>query len=298
MRKGIWYAVAAYVVWVFFPIYWKRLDTVPPLQVLCHRILWSCVVLMTLILFSRGWTAFLAAVQSRRALLIYTAAAVAIAINWFVFIWAVSAGFVVQVSLGYFINPLVTVLFGVLLFREKLRPAQWAAIGLAAAGVIYLTWSYGKPPWIALTLAASFGTYGMLKKRAPLEPLHGLALETLILLVPALIYLLYADRTGQGAFLHTGTAQATLMIGAGPITTFPLLLFAAAAQQIPLTLMGVLQYINPTIQFLLGVLLYQEPFSREQLVGFGMVWIALGIFGVEGYFTRRRSQGGAPPSLV
>jgi chloramphenicol-sensitive protein RarD len=295
MCKGIWYALAAYTVWGFFPIYWKWLETIPALQVVSHRILWSCVVLTGLVLASRHGTGFRTAISSPRTVAIYAAAAVVIGVNWFVYIWAVSAGFVVQTALGYFINPLVSVLMAVLILRERLRPRQWLAIALAAAGVLYLTIYYGTPPWIALALAASFSTYGLLKKTAPLGPLHGLALETSILFLPALALLIFDDHAGRGAFVHAGPMLTVLMIGAGPVTTVPLLLFAAAAKRIPLSMMGMLQYIAPTIQFLLGVLLFREPFSRGQLAGFGLVWAALIVFGVEGWAATRRST---PPTVV
>ena len=288
MRKGVWYAIGAYTIWGFFPIYWKWLEAIPALQVVAHRILWSCVVLFVLVLLSREWAAFRTAIRSTRTVALYTAAALAVAINWFVYIWAVSAGFIVQTALGYFINPLVSVLMAVVILRERLRRRQWLAIGLAAAGVLYLTVYYGAPPWIALALAASFGTYGLLKKTAPLGPLHGLMLETGILFLPALAVLVFEDHAGRGAFVHAGPLLTLLMIGAGPVTTLPLLWFAAAARRIPLSMMGMLQYINPTIQFLLGVLLYKEPFSRGQLVGFGLVWAALIVFGVDGWAATRR----------
>jgi chloramphenicol-sensitive protein RarD len=295
MRKGAWYAIAAYTIWGFFPIYWKWLEAMSALQVVSHRIVWSCVVLIGLLLASRDWIGLRTAIQSPRINAIYAAAAVAIAINWFVYIWAVSAGFIVQTALGYFINPLVSVLMGVVILRERLRPRQWVAIALAAAGVLYLTVYYGTVPWIALTLAGSFGTYGLLKKTAPLGPLHGLTLETGILFVPALAWLVFEDHAGRGAFLHAGPLMTLLMIGAGPVTTLPLLLFAAAARRIPLSMMGMLQYINPTIQFLLGVFLYKEPFSRGQLAGFGLVWAALLVFGAESWAATRRST---PPVVV
>ena len=211
------------------------------------------------------------------------AAALTVALNWYVFIWAVDAGFVVQTALGYFINPLVSVLLGVVCLRERLRPLQWLAVGLAAAGVIYLTIYYRTPPWIALTLAVSFGIYGLLKKIAPLDALQGLTVETSILFLPALAYLAFENHAGRGAFGHAGPLLTLLMIGAGPVTTVPLLLFAGAARRIPLSLMGMLQYINPTIQFLLGVFFYKEPFTRSQFVGFACVWAALVLFAGEGY---------------
>jgi chloramphenicol-sensitive protein RarD len=243
------------------------------------------------ILLSGGGGALLNAAKSKRALLIYGGASLAVAMNWFIYVWAVGAGFIVQTALGYYINPLVTVLLGVLVFHEKLRPAQWTALGLAALGVLYLAISFGTPPWVALGLAVSFGIYGMLKKTAPLEALQGLALETSILFLPALAYLLYVERAGHGQFLHTGTRATLLMIAAGPVTTLPLLLFAVGVKRIPLSLMGMLQYINPTIQFLIGVFVYKEPFTRSQFAGFACVWGALVLFAGEGYVAISSSAG-------
>jgi chloramphenicol-sensitive protein RarD len=281
--EGIWYAVSAYTVFGLFPLYWKLLGRVPPLQTVSHRVLWSCVVVFALIAASGRSQAIRLAALPRRVILLYATAALAIAINWFVYIWAVNAGLVVQTALGYFITPLVNVLLGVVLLRERLRRAQWIAVALAAAGVSYLTLYYRAPPWIALALAASFGSYGLLKKMAPLDAVQGMAVETSILLVPAIVWLAVEDHAGRGAFGHAGPLLTLLMVGAGPVTTLPLLLFAAAARRIPLSLMGMLQYINPTIQFLLGVFLFQEPFSRGQFAGFACVWAALVLFAGEGY---------------
>jgi chloramphenicol-sensitive protein RarD len=283
VRKGIWYAVAAYTLFGFFPLYWKLLDRVPALQTVSHRILWSCVFLLAFVAGTGRWTGLREAARSPRTVALYAAAALAVAINWFVYIWAVNAGFVVQTALGYFINPLVSVVLGVLLLHERLRRAQWAAVGLAAAGVVYLTIVYRTPPWIALALAASFGAYGLLKKTAPLDALQGLSIETSILALPALAFLAFENHAGRGAFGHTGPLLTLLMIGAGPVTTVPLLLFAAASRRIPLSLMGMLQYINPSIQFMLGVFVYKEPFTRVQFVGFACVWAALVLFAGEGY---------------
>ena len=219
---------------------------------------------------------------------IYTAAALLVGINWLVYVWAVNAGFIVEASLGYFINPLLSIFLGVIFLRERLRSWQWLPIGLTALGVLYLTFSYGRLPWIALTLALTFGLYGLVKKTAPLGSLFGLALETGLLFLPALLYLAYADSTGRGAFLHTGARSDLLMAGAGLITTVPLLMFASAVQRIPLFLVGILQFITPTLQFLIGVLIYQEPFTSDKLIGFGFVWVALIIFGIEGYLANRR----------
>jgi len=287
MNKGVWNAVAAYVLWGMLPVYWKWLDKVPAPQVLCHRILWSFIALMAVILMMGGWREFRSAIAGTRVLKVYALAAVLISLNWLTYIWAVAAGFIVETSLGYFINPLFSVLLGVIFFRERLRAWQWAAITLAAAGVLYLTLLHRSLPWIALTLAITFGLYGMVKKTAPLGALYGLTLETGMLLFPAALFLAYTDRARQGALFHAGVPTDLLLLGAGVITAVPLLLFSSAARRIPLSLTGILQYIAPTLQFLIGVLVYREPFSFGKLIGFGMVWTALVIYAAEGYLVHR-----------
>jgi len=287
MKKGIWYAVGAYVFWGLFPVYWKILGHVPALQLLGHRIIWSFLLLIGVLLLLRQGKDFRVGLN-RRVLLIYAIAAVLIGINWLTYVWAIGAGFIVETSLGYFINPLLSVLMGVIFLRERVRPLQWIPIGLATAGVLYLTFAYGALPWIALTLAFSFGLYGLVKKTAPLGSFHGLTLETGILFLPALGFLLYSEFSGGGAFLHTDQITDLMLFGAGAVTVIPLLLFASAARRIPLTTMGVLQYMNPTMQFLLGVLVYHEPFNQHRLVGFAIVWAALILYGVEGLIARLR----------
>lgn len=286
MKKGILLGIGAYALWGFFPIYWKLLHDVPALQLLGHRIGWSFIFLMAVILVAKQWTDFRATLN-RRTLGIYFIAAILIGVNWLTYVWAVNADFIVETSLGYFINPLLSVLLGVIILREKLRPTQWIPIALATVGVVYLTIVYGRLPWIALVLALSFGFYGLVKKVAPLSSLFGLTLETGILFLPALLYLTWAGFDGSGAFLHLGLVPDLLMIGAGIVTTIPLLMFASAARSIPLSMVGVLQYIAPTIQFLIGVLIYKEPFDHTRLIGFGIVWIALIIFWVENYLAHR-----------
>jgi chloramphenicol-sensitive protein RarD len=288
MSEGVWYAVCAYVCWGLFPIYWKQLDRVPALQLIGHRILWSFVMLAAIIGATRQWQSFRRASFNTPVLRIYAVAAALVTVNWFTFVWAVNSGYVVETSLGYFINPLVNVLFGVLFLHERLRLVQWIAIGLAAAGVLYLTVLYGSLPWIALVLALSFGSYGLVKKKGLLGSVHGLALETAILTPLAIAYLMYVQRSGEGALLHGGLRSDLLLLGTGAVTTIPLLFFASAVQRIPLSLLGVLQYIAPTMQFLLGVLLYREPFTPAQFVGFAMVWAALIALGVEGFLVHRR----------
>jgi chloramphenicol-sensitive protein RarD len=287
MNKGFWYAVAAYFFWGLFPMYWKALESVPAPQLLGHRIVWSFVFMILLLLVLRQGRAFRAEISSPRILLTYAVAAVFLAINWLTYVWAVTAGYIVETSLGYFINPLLSMLLGVVILREKLRPFQWIPIGLAAAGMLYLTFAYGYFPWIGLTLAVSFGIYGFVQKVAPLNSLHSVTLETMILFLPAAAYLAFAEYTGGGAFLHSDWVSNLLMIGAGVVTAVPLLFFAAAAQRITLFLIGVLQYIAPTMYFLIGVFIYDEPLTPERLTGFAIIWLALILFAVEGYIARR-----------
>jgi chloramphenicol-sensitive protein RarD len=290
MKKGILYGIAAYLLWGILPIYWKWLQSVPAIQVISHRIIWSFILLALILFVTRQGKAFLSAANSPRIILIYLVSAILLSINWLTYVWAVNAGFVVETSLGYFINPLLSVLLGVLFLHEKLRPWQWFPIGLAALGVIYVAFSYGQFPWIALTLAFSFGLYGLVKKVAPLGSLYGLTLETGLLFLPAVGYLVYLEGMGQGAFLHSAPTVNLLMAGAGLITTVPLLFFASAVQRIPLSMVGILQYINPTISFILGVFLYHEPFNQSLLIGFSIVWIALIVFSLEGFLASRRRR--------
>ncbi len=287
INKGIWYASGAYGLWGMFPIYWKWLHHVPAPQLLCHRILWSFLWLFVVVVATGQGKAFRKASFRGRVVPAYLFAALLIGVNWLTYVWAVNAGFIVETALGYFINPLLSVLIGVVFLREHLRRWQWPPVALAGAGILCLTYAYGSPPWIALLLASTWATYGLIKKLAPLGSLHGLTLETGILFLPVLFYLIYSDLGGRGVFLHAGPGTDALLIGAGVVTTIPLFLFASAVRRIPLSLAGILQYIAPTLQFLIGVLIYREPFTHAQFLGFGMVWTALIIFGAESYITHR-----------
>ena len=287
MNAGIAYGLAAYGLWGLFPLYWKLFHHVPAPQALAHRIAWSFIALMLLTAGLERRTG------SRRLPLslpfagLYVAAAVLIGLNWLLYIWAVNAGFVVETSLGYFITPLVNVVVGVLVFRERLRPAQWVAVALAGAGVLYLTSAYGSVPWIAMGLAASFGGYGVAKKKAPFGALAGLTLESAVLVGPAALYLGALQVRGDGLFLRAGAGTDLLLVSSGLVTIVPLLFFAASVRRVPLSLVGLLQYIAPTIQLVLGVLVFHEPFTRAQLVGFSFVWLALAVFAVDGVRARR-----------
>jgi chloramphenicol-sensitive protein RarD len=230
------------------------------------------------------------ALHNHKTLLTYTLAAILLSINWFTYIWAVNAGYVIEASLGYFINPLVNFLLGVIFLGEKLRLGQVTAVILAGLGVVYLAVSYGSLPWISLVLAFTFGMYGLIKKTAPLESMHGFSLETLVLFLPALVYLLYREATGVGAFAHQGSGVTLLLIMAGPVTSIPLLMFGYAARRIPLSMLGFIQYIAPTLQFLLGVFIYTEPFPPARLVGFSIIWLALLVYSLEGVFFNRKAK--------
>ncbi len=288
MNRGVLFGAAAYLMWGFFPIYFKALQVVSSLQIMMHRVVWSFIFVMLLIILRKDWPRFKESLSKPRVLLTYTLTAVLLASNWLIYIYGVNSGQVVETSLGYFINPLLSVALGVIILRERLRPLQWIPIGLATLGVIYLTLQYGSLPWIALALAFSFGMYGLIKKIAPLGALHGLSLETGIIFLPSLLYLLFADSQGYGAFGHLGWNVTILLAFVGVITALPLLLFGMAARSIPLSLLGILQYIAPTVQFLLGIFLFQEPFPISLLIGYAIIWLALIIFTVEGAHERRK----------
>ena len=291
MNKGMLYAIAAYGFWGLFPLYWKTLQHVPALEILSHRMAWSLLFVLVLLLVRRQWGWVKTAAAQPKTLLLFTASAALLSLNWFVYIWGVNAGHIVETSLGYFINPLVSVLMGVFFLGEKLRRGQWVAIGLAALGVLYLTLRYGSLPWIALTLATSFALYGLIRKTAPLGSLEGLSLETALMFLPALGYLVYLEAAGTAAFGHVDTLTTVLLGFAGVATAVPLLLFAAGARLIKLATIGILQYIAPTLQFLIGVLVYHELFTLDRLVGFSLIWLALLVYSAENiWFIRHRPR--------
>lgn len=287
MNRGVLYGIAAYAIWGLLPIYWKLLADVPALEILSQRIVWLLVILVALLLVRQQW-AWLSKVRERRVIFNSVVAALLLAINWFVYIWGVNAGYILETSLGYFINPLVNVVLGVVFLSERIRPTQWLAVAIAAAGVLYLTVSYGALPWIALALAFSFGLYGLTKKRAQLDSLDGLTMEATLLLPMALGYLLWLAANGQGAFGHADMTTMLLLVGAGAVTAVPLLCFGAAAQRIPLSLLGFLQYLAPSLQFFIGVYIYHESFTQARLIGFSIIWLALFVFSLESVIDYRR----------
>jgi chloramphenicol-sensitive protein RarD len=289
MKKGLIFVFSAYALWGFFPIYFKFLHEAPALQIMAHRVTWSFIFFVFLIALRKEFSQIVKSF-TKKIILTYTIAGILLAINWLTYVWGVNAGFVVETSLGYFINPLVSVVLGVVFLKEKLRKLQWIPVFLAAIGVIYLAIDHGSLPWIALVLASTFGTYGLIKKIAPLPSIHGLTIETGAVLIPAVIFLLFVQFNGTAAFGHASPRTTFLLTLSGIITAIPLILFASGAPKVPLTTIGILQYIAPTIQFLIGVFIYDEPFTTGKLIGFSIVWIALIIFTVEGLTNGYRSN--------
>lgn len=291
MNKGVLYALGAYFLWGLFPLYWKNLQGVPPVEILSHRIVWSLLFLLGFLTIKRYWGWLRPALGNRKILLTSLLTAVLLGSNWLVYIWGVNTGHIVETSLGYFINPLVSVMLGVFFLHEALRRGQWLAIGLAALGVLYLTVSVGALPWISLFLAFSFGFYGLIRKTAVVNSQEGLTLEMGWLVIPAAGYLLYLQGQGTAAFVHDGLTTTFLLAFAGVATAVPLLLFAAGARLIPLATIGFLQYIAPTLQFLIGVFVYGEAFTPERMVGFSIIWLALILYSAEGIvFNRRQAR--------
>ncbi len=280
--------VAAYLIWGLFPLYWPLLEPAGALEILAHRVLWSVVTVLVLLIALRRSKQLRAIIADRRRRSLLLVAAVVIAVNWGTYIWGVNNHRVVETSLGYFINPLVTVLMGVLILHERLRRWQWAAIGIAGVAVVGLTVEYGHPPWIALVLALSFGTYGLAKKQAGVEAVESLAFETLVLVPVAAAYLAWLGAHGDGHFTSDGVGHAVMLATSGVVTAVPLLCFGAAAIRIPMTTIGLLQYLTPVLQFVIGVALLHEQMTPMRWVGFVLVWLALSVFTVEALRHHRR----------
>ncbi|MGZ8272737.1 MAG: EamA family transporter RarD [Burkholderiaceae bacterium] len=294
MSRGILFALTAYLLWGVFPIYFKQVQSVAPLEVLANRMVWSLVFVAGLLTALRGkrWLSDL--LRSRPPLGTFALSALAISLNWLIFIWAVNSGRIVDASLGYFINPLLNVLVGALFLHERLRPAHWAAVLLATLAVAWLTWTEGSLPWIGLSLAFSFSLYGLLRKRAPLGATEGLAVETALLAPAAAAYLLWLAFHHESALVNAVSSGHLALVGwlllTGPVTAVPLLFFAAGARRIPFATLGILQYVGPSLQLLIGVRLYGEAFETDKLVAYGLIWVALAIFSVDGLWQWRAAR--------
>lgn len=290
MNSGILFALGAYLSWGLFPLYFRQIATIPALQIVAHRTLWSLVFVAVVLVVTRNlaWLRTVSAATWRR----FALSALLIAINWLTYVWAVGHGHVVDAALGYFINPLVNVALGLAVLQERPRPVQWLAVGLAAFGVLWLTVAAGRLPWVALVLAVSFGFYGLMRKTAALGAIEGLTLETLILAPLAAVGLAFWWQTG--ALSDQTPVDWAWLVGTGPVTAGSLLLFAAGARRLPLATLGLVQYVSPSLQFLLGVFLFKEPMDAGRLVAFGFIWSALAVYSAEGLWQTRRALAVKP----
>ncbi|WP_338769220.1 EamA family transporter RarD [Massilia sp. METH4] len=287
---GVLNATSAFLLWGLFPLYFHAIGEVPPVEILAHRMVWSLLFLCIVLTWRQQWKWLPAVLRQPKTVATFAASALLLSANWFIYIWAVNNGHVIDASLGYFITPLLNVLLGLFVLKERLRAGQWLAIGVAATGVAWLTWQAGALPWIALLLAATFGAYGLLRKTATLAALEGLSFETLLLFPLAGGYVLWLTVHGANTFVNTpNDVTRALLVAAGPITAIPLLLFAAGARKIPLSVLGMLQYIAPTIQMILGLLVFHETFSKARLAGFIVIWSALALYMAEGFWMSRRT---------
>lgn len=287
-RRGLIFGASAYTLWGTFPLYWTLLEPGGAIEILAHRIVWSVLTMAVILVLARRVAHVRALLRDRRRLLLISCAAVVISVNWGGYIWGVNNGRVVETSLGYFINPLVTVLMGVLILGERLRRLQWVAMAIALVAVVVLTLDYGRPPWVALLLAFSFGTYGLLKKQAGVGAVESITVETMVLAPFAAAYIAWLVRAGESNFGTHGVGHALLLTTTGIITAVPLMFFGAAAIRVSMVSLGLLQYLAPTIQFALGLLVFHEDMPASRWIGFGLVWIALVIFTVEAVNHRRR----------
>lgn len=298
-RRGLLYGVLAFGLWGLFPLYWPLLEPANAAEILAHRVLWSLLVMAGLVVALRRGAALRALWTKPRMRYTMIGAGITIGFNWFTYIWGVNSGHVVETSLGYYINPLVTVLLAVAVLGERLRRWQWGALGIGALAVVVLSFQLGRPPWISLVLAFSFGTYGLLKKQAAPGPVEGLTYEALVLSPVALGYVVWLSYAGKASAWSQGPDHVALLATTGLVTALPLLCFAGAANRIPLATLGLLQYIAPTVQFLLGILVFHEPMTALRWVGFGLVWLALAVLTVDSLGSwRRRTAAPASPALA
>lgn len=286
---GIIYALLAYLIWGLVPLFWKQLADVDSAEIVAHRVVWSWLMVMVTILLLRKGKSLLALFSDKKMLVRLFFASALISLNWGIYIWAINSGNVVESSMGYFINPFINVLFGVVLFSEQLNKNQWFALGLAGIGVGYLIVFHGDVPYIALSLAGTFACYGVLKKTLQIDALGGMAFETGLLLIPAIVFLIYLSIQNQLAFGVTTKTDVYLILG-GAVTLIPLLFFAAAAKRISMTALGMTQYLGPTLQLLIGVWIYQEPFGSERQIAFGFIWAGLLVYTLDQLNARRQRR--------
>ncbi|KUN34058.1 protein rarD [Streptomyces longwoodensis] len=295
-RIGLLNGFAAYGMWGLVPLFWPLLKPAGAVEILAHRMVWSLAFVGVALLFIRRWAWAGELLRQPRRLALLTVAAAVITVNWGVYIWAVNAGHVVEASLGYFINPLVTIAMGVLILKERLRPVQWAAVGVTVVAVVVLTVGYGRPPWISLCLAFSFATYGLVKKKVNLGGVESLAAETAIQFLPAMAYLTWLSTRGESTFTSEGAGHSALLTATGVVTAIPLVCFGAAAIRVPLSTLGLLQYLAPVFQFLLGIAYFHEEMPAERWAGFALVWLALSMLTWDALRTARRARRWEPVS--
>jgi len=294
---GVGYASAAFLIWGLSPIYWKVLRNIPAFEIIMHRVIWSFIFLIIILVFQKRLNELIAALKNRRTFLILFPTTILLGFNWFIYIWAVNNEHILQASLGYFINPLINVLLGMVFLKERLRPLQAVSLVLAGIGVLYLTFHYGAFPWIALSLAFAFGFYGLIRKVAPVSSLVGLSVEMLFLAVPALAYIVFLDNNGTGALFRISFKIDLFLMGAAFLTALPLLLFTRGARRLNLSTLGFLQYLSPSCMFLLGVYLYNEPLLNAQVLTFVLIWTALFIYSTDSAMYYRLSKKLPNPNI-
>lgn len=294
---GVGYASAAFLIWGLSPIYWKVLRNIPAFEIIMHRVIWSFLFLIIILVFQRHLNELITALKNRRTFLILFPTTILLGFNWFIYIWAVNNEHILQASLGYFINPLINVLLGMVFLKERLRPLQAVSLVLAGIGVLYLTFHYGAFPWIALSLAFAFGFYGLIRKVAPVSSLVGLSVEMLFLAVPALAYIVFLDNNGTGALFRISIKIDLFLMGAAFLTALPLLLFTRGARRLNLSTLGFLQYLSPSCMFLLGVYLYNEPLLNAQILTFVLIWTALFIYSTDSAMYYRLSKNLRNPNI-
>lgn len=297
-RRGFFAALGSFFIWGLLPLYIHQLAPTPSVQIMAHRVIWACVFVFGYLAIKGEMYKVWTALRDARTRLLLASSAALVSVNWLVYVWAVSNGHVVESSLGYFINPLVSVLLGVFVLNEKLNRPQWIAVSLAALGVLWLTLQLGSPPWIAIALALSFGTYGLIRKQVVVDSVAGLGVETLLIAPVMLVYLAWTLHAGTFAFGTHGLTVDVLLVASGAITAIPLVLFAYGVRRVALSTVGILQYLGPSLQLLTGVFVFHEPFTQVQLIGFGLIWSALAVYAGEGLWRSRRAAVIAPPVVT